>query len=142
MALKPPIWPSSLWPATTPRPSLTTTPSGAKYGAPIAARARIRVTRKPNSRPPPTCTTGPDYGTVAANRGTSVDSLLKRGLQLAVCSTATHNFAGVIAAKAGGNADAIYAELTANLLSNSHMVPAGIVTVSRAQERGYTLVTS
>ena len=40
--------------------------------------------------------------------------------------------------KAGGNADAIYRELTGHLLANAHMVPAGIVAVNRAQERGYT----
>jgi hypothetical protein len=29
-------------------------------------------------------------------------------------------------------------ELIANIVTNAHMVPAGIVAVSRAQERGYT----
>ena len=40
----------------------------------------------------------------------------------------------------GGRAstDDIYKELAANLLANSHLVPAGIVAVNRAQERGYT----
>jgi intracellular sulfur oxidation DsrE/DsrF family protein len=34
--------------------------------------------------------------------------------------------------------DDIIKELTEHLVPNSHMVPAGIVAVSRAQERGYT----
>jgi intracellular sulfur oxidation DsrE/DsrF family protein len=29
-------------------------------------------------------------------------------------------------------------ELIANVVNNSHMVPAGIVAVNRAQERGYS----
>ena len=40
------------------------------------------------------------------------------------------------------NTDNIFNELTANLLSNSRMVPAGIVAVNRAQERGYSFVSS
>ena len=53
---------------------------------------------------------------------------------------ATRNLAGIVAKIAGTNTDAIYAELVGNLLSNAHMVPAGIVTVNRAQERGYSFV--
>ena len=40
----------------------------------------------------------------------------------------------------GGDADTIYNELAANLIPNSHLVPAGIVAVNRAQERGYSAV--
>ena len=47
-------------------------------------------------------------------------------------------FAGALADSTKGNADAVYRELVANLIPNSHMVPAGIVAVNRAQERGYT----
>jgi intracellular sulfur oxidation DsrE/DsrF family protein len=109
----------------------------AKYGTPIAAQAGFE---DPKTKQPPAVniynSTG--RGGELSNRGTTVDSLLKRGVQLAVCATATHAFAGTIAAKTGGKADEIYNELIANLLSNSRMVPAGIVAVSRAQERGYT----
>lgn len=52
---------------------------------------------------------------------------------------ATHRLAGGIAQSAGGNADAVYNELAANLLNNARLVPAGIVAVNRAQERGYSL---
>jgi intracellular sulfur oxidation DsrE/DsrF family protein len=47
----------------------------------------------------------------------------------------------VIAEAMGGNQDAIFNELTANIVSNARMVPAGIVAVNRAQERGYSLVS-
>jgi intracellular sulfur oxidation DsrE/DsrF family protein len=63
-------------------------------------------------------------------------------VQLAVCSVATRGFAGAIAQATGGNTDNINNELVANLLTNSRMVPAGIVAVNRAQERGYTFVSA
>jgi intracellular sulfur oxidation DsrE/DsrF family protein len=68
----------------------------------------------------------------------TLDAVLKRGVQLAVCQMATRFFAMGIAEATGGNADTIYNELAGNLVGNSHMVPAGIVAVSRAQEHGYT----
>jgi intracellular sulfur oxidation DsrE/DsrF family protein len=71
------------------------------------------------------------------SQGTTLDSLLKRGVHLAVCQMATRFIAGGIAQATNGSADAVYNELTANLVANSHMVAAGIVAVNRAQERGY-----
>ena len=83
-----------------------------------------------------------DYGTQLPNRGTTLDSLLKQGVQLAVCSVATRGFAGAIAEAIGANTDSIYNELISNLVSNSRMVPAGIVAVNRAQERGHSFVST
>lgn len=76
----------------------------------------------------------------AAGRGNTLEALSKRGVVLAVCASATRAVAGAAAKESGGNADTIYAELTANLVSNARIVPAGIVAVNRAQERGYSLV--
>ena len=70
---------------------------------------------------------------------TAMASLAGRGVQFAVCQMATRRFAGQIAQASGGTADAVYTELTSNLVPNSHMVAAGILAVNRAQERGYTL---
>lgn len=67
-----------------------------------------------------------------------LDGLLARGVHLAVCQMATRNHAGMIAKAAGTDVDAVYKDLVANLLSNAHMVSAGIVAVNRAQERGYS----
>ena len=64
------------------------------------------------------------------------------GVQFAVCSMATTRISGTIARATGGDAKTIFTELTANLVDNARMVPAGIVAVSRAQERGYTLVSA
>jgi hypothetical protein len=69
-----------------------------------------------------------------------LENQITRGVHLAVCDLSTHRLAGYIARKIeGGNADAVYKELTTNALGNVHFVPAGIVAVNRAQEHGYTL---
>jgi len=112
----------------------------AKYGTAIAARSRFQDP-KTKAAPATNVYNSADYGELLPNRSVTLDSLFKQGVQLAVCSVATRNMAGTIARAVGGNADAINAELIANLAGNSRMVPAGIVAVSRAQERGYTLVT-
>lgn len=82
------------------------------------------------------------YGMMLPNLGNTIDSVVKRGTQFAVCDMATHFFAGQIAMASGGNAEAVYKELVANTIPNSHMVPAGVVAVNRAQEYGYTLLTA
>jgi len=74
--------------------------------------------------------------------GRQLDALLKRGLHLAVCQMATRRYSTSIAQAVGKTADEVYAEISGNLLPNAHMVPAGIVALSRAQEYGYTLATA
>jgi intracellular sulfur oxidation DsrE/DsrF family protein len=76
-------------------------------------------------------------GTAPAGR---LDSLTKRGVHLGVCQMATRNISGIISRATGASLDSIFAELGANLVNNGRLVPAGIVAVSRAQERGYTFV--
>jgi intracellular sulfur oxidation DsrE/DsrF family protein len=110
----------------------------AKYGTPLTG---VTSLSDPKTKQPPTINL---YNTAGydnlANMGTTVDTLLKRGVHFAVCQMATKFFAGMLAGP-GGNADAVYNEVVANLIPNSHVVPAGIVAVNRAQERGYTLAT-
>jgi hypothetical protein len=50
---------------------------------------------------------------------------------------ATRRLAATIAKAGGPSPDAAYTEIIANLMPNAHMVPAGIVALNRAQERGY-----
>ena len=69
----------------------------------------------------------------------SLEALVKRGLHIAVCDTSTHGFANEIARKTGGNADAVYREITASVIGDAHFVTAGIVAINRAQERGYSI---
>ncbi len=71
-----------------------------------------------------------------------METLAKQGVHFAICEMATARLAGFVARATGSTAAAITKELTANLVSNAHMVPAGVVILNRAQERGYTLVTA
>ncbi len=112
----------------------------AKYGMTLAARAGFEDP-KTKLAPKTNVYNSPDYADLLPNRGTTLDALSKQGVQLAVCSLATRAYAGSIAQAVDGNPDAIYGELIANLVGNSRMVPAGIVAVNRAQERGYSLVS-
>jgi intracellular sulfur oxidation DsrE/DsrF family protein len=108
-----------------------------KYGAPMAERGNLK---DPVTKQAPKVNIFNAAALVGQlpSQGTTLDSLLKRGVHLAVCQMATRRVAGGIAQATKGSADAIYNELTANLVANSHMVPAGIVAVNRAQERGYS----
>lgn len=96
-----------------------------KYGVPLAQRSAFT---DPETKQPP-----------ARNvYRAELQGLIDRGVHLAVCQMATRNAAGVIAKAGGtGDIDSIYKELSGNLVGNAHMVPAGIVAVNRAQERGY-----
>ncbi len=68
-----------------------------------------------------------------------LDALIKRGVHYAVCDVASHRYAGLIARKTHGDAEAIYKEMTATVVGNAHFVTAGIIAVNRAQERGYSI---
>jgi len=84
-----------------------------------------------------------DPGKEASTRnayGNQMNNLIRRGTHLAVCQLATRALAGMVARSVNGNADEIFTEISTNLLPNSHLVAAGIVAVSRAQEHGYALV--
>jgi intracellular sulfur oxidation DsrE/DsrF family protein len=112
----------------------------AKYGIPMASRVQF-MDPKTKIAPKVNVYNSADYGAQLPNRGTTLDSLLKQGVQLAVCQVATRGIAGTIA-EATGNTDAIYNELVASIGSGARMVPAGIVAVNRAQERGYSFVSA
>jgi intracellular sulfur oxidation DsrE/DsrF family protein len=110
-----------------------------KYGTAITAQTRLN---DPKTQQPPknNLYNASGYGATLENLGVTLDSLLKRGVHLAVCQMASRAIAGSIARATGGDTDSVYSELVANVMSNSHMVPAGIVAVNRAQERGYSFV--
>ena len=109
------------------------------YGAPIAQQIKFNDP-KTNEVPKSNLYNASGYGTALENYGVTLESLLKRGVHLAVCQMATRALAGTIARSTGGNVESVYNELVANKWTNSHMVPAGIVAVNRAQERGYSFV--
>jgi intracellular sulfur oxidation DsrE/DsrF family protein len=109
-----------------------------KYGGALAERASFT---DPKTQEPPTVnvflTAG--YGASLRSSGLLLDALLKRGVRLAVCGLSTRAAASLIAQKTGGKVDDVFKELTENLVPNARIVPAGIVAVNRAQERGYSI---
>ena len=113
----------------------------AKYGKQMSMMLEF-TDPKTKQAPSTNLLNSADYGMTLPNFGTTIASVVKRGAQFAVCDMATHFFSGQIAMASGGNADAVYKELVANTIPNSHMVPAGVVAVNRAQEYGYTLLTA
>jgi hypothetical protein len=110
-----------------------------KYGAAISRQANF-TDPKTKAAPSTNLFNATGYGDALPNLGVAMDGVLKRGAHLAVCQMATRFFAGTIARAVNASADDIYNELAANLVANSHLAPAGIVAVNRAQERGYTFV--
>jgi hypothetical protein len=74
------------------------------------------------------------------NMGNTIDSVIARGTQFAICNAATQFFAGQIASASGGSAEAIYEELIAGAIPNSRFVSAGVIALTRAQEYGYSLL--
>ena len=70
---------------------------------------------------------------------TQLADLAKRGVQFMVCGTASRGLAGRIAGQ-GGDADAVMKEMAANLIPSARIVPAGVIGVTHAQERGYALL--
>ena len=97
-------------------------PFWAKYGPVIAESLKLSdLTLKTNPHRAP------------------LEALITRGVHYAVCDMASHRYAGLIARKVNGEADAVYKDMTANLIGNAHFVAAGIIAVNRAQERGYSI---
>jgi hypothetical protein len=109
-----------------------------KYGDYLVDRIKLF---DPRTKAPPRVNL---YNTSLANNElpngkTVLADMEKFGARFAVCTTATKNIAAGIAKNVNGDADAIFKELTANLVSErARMVPAGISTLNRAQEHGYT----
>jgi hypothetical protein len=108
----------------------------AKYGVTLAKRAEFvnpKTTEAPKANP------FTPKAPAAPARARGLASLMNLGVQFAVCNLSTHAIAGLIAAAHGGTADEKYAELAANLIDRARLVPAGIIAVNRAQERGYSV---
>jgi hypothetical protein len=112
-----------------------------KYGKVLSMM--IEFTDPKTKQPPSTnLLNSAAYGEALTNFGNTIDAVVKRGTRFAVCDMATHFFATQLAMQTKGNADEIYKELVANTIPNSHMVAAGVVAVNRAQEYGFTLLST
>ena len=113
----------------------------AKYGAQLSEALEF-TDPKSKQAPGTNLYDSADYGFALPNYGTTIGSLVQRGVHFAVCDMATHFNARMLADKTKGDADSIYRELISNFYPNSHLVPAGIVAVNRAQERGYSFASA
>jgi len=102
----------------------------AKHGKALAEASRY--TDSKSSAPPK----GNPFN---VNPNESIDVMAKRGVQFAVCDTASHGLGRRIAGS-GGDADAAYKEIVASMIPNSRLVVAGVIGVARAQEYGYSVV--
>ncbi len=109
----------------------------AKYG-PVWGALMGFNDPKTNAPPVRNAWNATDLPGMQPNLGNTISKLVADGVHFAVCDMATHFIAGATAEKAASTADAVYTELKSNVIGNSHFVPAGIVAVNRAQERGYT----
>ena len=106
----------------------------AKYGKQLSEQAEFT---DPKTKEPPKINLYAAPGDGSDQSGT-MDELIKKGVHFAVCQMASRAIAGRIAKATTGDTEAIFKEMGANLIPNSHFVAAGIVAVNRAQERGYS----
>jgi len=65
--------------------------------------------------------------------------LARRGVRFMVCGLASRRLAGRIAGQAG-DAETVLKEFGANLVPSGRIVPAGVIGVTHAQERGFALL--
>ncbi len=69
----------------------------------------------------------------------AIDGLVKRGVQFMVCATSSRGIARMLAGQ-GGDGDAVFKEMTGNLIPNGRFVAAGVIGVTRAQEYGFGVI--
>jgi intracellular sulfur oxidation DsrE/DsrF family protein len=68
----------------------------------------------------------------------TVETLQKRGVLFLMCNTALRIRARALATERGESYDAVYNDLAASRLPDVLLVPAMVVAINRAQERGFT----
>jgi hypothetical protein len=71
----------------------------------------------------------------------SAQAILRRGGKFMVCHNALAKFASGCAARTGSDPAAVLADLVRSLLPGFMLVPAGVLAVQLAQERGWKLYT-
>ena len=70
---------------------------------------------------------------------TQLTDIATRGVQFMVCGTASRGLATRIAGQ-GGDVEAVMKEMAASLIPSARIVPAGVIGVTHAQERGFALL--
>ena len=109
-----------------------------KYGVVFTERSKF-TDPKTNAPPIINVYLTKGYGLTLGNREVTFQDAVGHKIQFAVCDMATRALASMVAAKMSLKADEVYGELKAAAHQNTHFVPAGIVAVNRAQERGYAI---
>ena len=79
------------------------------------------------------------YGMQLPNLGTTLDSVIGNGVQIAICDAATMFLSTQIAPATGSTVEAVYAELHDNAVPG-RFVSAGVMAATRAQEYNYSLL--
>ena len=92
-------------------PFAWTDPIWVKYGEPFTEMLTKVKDPKTGKAPAINLYRVAGYGLQLTNLGTTIDDLIKRGVQFAVCDTATHFTASQLAQATKGDADAIYKDL-------------------------------
>jgi len=110
----------------------------AKYGKVLSKLAKF-VDPKTKEAPVRNLYDVKGYGPELANADATVSDLAGQGVQFAVCGAATQRVASMIGSETKTDAEQVRKELAAHLVANGRLVPAGIVALNRAQERGYSL---
>jgi intracellular sulfur oxidation DsrE/DsrF family protein len=72
------------------------------------------------------------------SNGRRLSGVTQEGARFAVCEVAAKAVAFMHSKATGADINAVLEELKANMIPGAVWVPAGIVTLNRAQERGYT----
>ena len=108
----------------------------AKYGVTLAKRAEFV---DPKTKEAPKLNYFTPKAPAAPARPRGFASLIALGVNFSLCNLSTRAIAGLIADATGQKTDDVYKEITANLIDRARLVPAGIVAVNRAQERGYSI---
>jgi intracellular sulfur oxidation DsrE/DsrF family protein len=111
----------------------------AKYGK---AMGDMLEFRDPKTKESPTTNLyqSSAYGLTLPNLGTTIEAVRKKGTYIAICDQATRFAAQGVAGMTGSTMDAVYKDFQANIVPDSRFVPAGVLAVARAQEKGYTLI--
>ncbi len=83
----------------------------------------------------------PGYGDDLSSLGVTIGDVAKRGVRFAICDGSTRRVSQLLARATKGTADDIYKELVADPIPSGRFVNFGVIAVTRAQERGYALLS-
>lgn len=109
----------------------------AKYGEAFSKRADF-VDPRTKAAPKRNLYDAEGYGRDLANAGVTLSGLAAQGVHFAVCGRSTRGMIRGLTSQTKLDPDELFADFAAHLVPNGHIVPAGIIAVNRAQERGYT----